>query len=346
MKNKKLISVIGAATGVAAGAVLVSAILVEFRDRRRLRASRTCATMGGSQATVLGQTVTSGLTAQSGIQGVTFPATDSNNIAAAKVNNILTLGAVTTSESAKLVNGNAVVTATGETAGVNLLNGLVKIDAVQSSVTTEFTAGTNGVATGSANTTFVGLHVLGANIPINVPENYTVNIGNIATLRLNNVDVENVPSGVAVMSNALDLTLLTPRPGGGAGTEIILNPSQVANMNVLTPSARQVLNGVAYASHVNVVIPHVAAAESGYTAELVQPRAGTENQVVTNATAAVYIPSILADRRDSSTSQKGVGVADERVNVTESFEIGKVNVLQRSDHGRRDRGHRLRAAPR
>ena len=282
------------------------------------------ANMGGSQAEVLGQTVTSGLTAQSGIQGVTFPSTDSNSIAAAKVTNILSLGAVTTSESATLVNGAAVVTASGETAGVNLLNGLVKIDAVKSSVTTTFTPGADGVATGDATTTFVGIHVLGANIPVSVPENYSINVGGLITLKLNSVNVTHLSDGVDVMANALDLTLLKPRAGAPIGTEIILNPSNVANMNVLIPGPA-VLSGIAYATKVSVAVKNVAAAESGMTAEVFMPRAGTENQVYTNNTAKVYIPNILSIGAISGT-ERGVA-SPTNAFVSEGYEIGKINVL-------------------
>jgi len=278
------------------------------------------ATMGGSQATVLGQTVTSSLTAQSRIQGASYPAAQSNNLASVHSGNVLSIGGITTGVAAKKVPGGAEVTAAGETAGINLLGGLVKVDAVQSSVTTDFI---DGVATGSAHTTFVGLHVLGANIPVDVPENYTIDLG-IATLKLNNVNVMNVPSGVAVFASALDLTLLKPRNGAAAGTEIILNPSQVDNV-LMVPVGPQVLNGVAYASHVSVVVPHVAAAESGYTAELVQPRAGTAGQWVYNRTARIYIPQVL-EVGAIGTSQKGTA-SPTLGQLTESYEIGKINVL-------------------
>ena len=315
--NKKLVAAIAAVT--VAGGLLVSGTASSATSPPPGLAYM--ATMGGSQATVLGQTVTSDLTAQSRIQGASYPAAQENTVASAHVGSVVSLGAVSTAVAAKKVTGGAEVTALGETAGVNLLNGLVKIDAVKSTVTTDFV---NGVATGSAHTTFVGLHVLGANIPIDVPENYTINIGNIAVLRLNNVNVQNVPSGVAVFASALDLTLLTPRAGGGAGTEIILNPSQVDNV-LMVPVGPQVLNGVAYASHVSVVVPHVAAAESGYTAELVQPRAGTAGQWVYNRTARVYIPKVL-EVGAIGTSQKGTA-SPTLGQLTESYEIGKINVL-------------------
>jgi len=278
------------------------------------------ATMGGTQARILGQTITSDLTAQSRIQGFAYPASNSNNVASVHSGTVLNLGAVTTNVAAKKVTGGAEVTAAGETAGINLLGGLVKVDAIKSTVTTDFV---NGVATGSAHTTFVGLHVLGANIPVDVPENYTVDLG-IAVLKLNNVNVVHVASGVAVFASALDLTLLKPRNGAGAGTEIIINPSQVDNV-LMVPVGPQVLNGVAYASHVSVTIPHVAEAESGYTAELVQPRAGTAGQTVSSNTLKIYIPQVLTIGA-IGTSQEGVA-SPTTGQLTESYAIGKVNVL-------------------
>lgn len=316
--KRKLIAVV-AATGIAGG-VLVGGTAT-FAAEGPPPGLAYMATMSGSQATVLGQTITSDVTATSRISGASYPASQENTVASARVNNVLQLGAVSTAVAAKKVTGGAVVTAVGETGGVNLLNGLVKVDAVQSSVTTTFV---DGVAKGVAHTTFVGLHVLGANIPIDVPENYTINIGNIAVLRLNNVNVQNVPSGVAVFASALDLTLLTPRGGGGAGTEIILNPSQVDNV-LMVPVGPQVLNGVAYATHVSVVVPHVAAAESGMTAELVMPRAGTAGQTIYNRTARIYIPKVL-EVGAIGTSEVGTASAS-LGNLTMGYEIGKINVL-------------------
>ena len=320
MNSKMLISLIGGA-GIVAGAVAGGATASSAAGYSGFV---FYANMGGSQVQVLGQTVASGATAQSGIQGVTFPATDSNSVANAKVNNVLSLGGVTTSESAALVNGNAQVTASGETTGVNLLNGLVTIDAVKSSVTTLFTPGANGVATGSANTTFVGIHVLGANIPINVPQNYTVTIPGVATLKLNSVAVTKLSDGVDVFSNALDLTLLQARLGEPSGTEIVLNPSNVANMNVLTPGPA-VLNGIAYATQVTAAVPNVAAAQSGMTAELLMPRGGTANQVQSNKTASVSVPQILSVGAVTS-SQHGATTIPQS-NLSETYEIGKVSVL-------------------
>src|SRR4051794_18104007 len=203
--NKKLI---GAAISIVAlaGATVVGSTASSAAPAPSLA---YMATMGGTQARILGQTITSDLTAQSRIQGFAYPASNSNNVASVHSGNVLNLGAVTTNVAAKKVAGGAVVTAAGETAGINLLGGLVKVDAIQSTVTTSFV---DGVATGSAHTTFVGLHVLGANIPVDVPENYTVNLG-VAVLKLNNVNVLHVASGVAVFASALDLTLLKPSNG-------------------------------------------------------------------------------------------------------------------------------------
>lgn len=317
MKSNKRLAAVFAATALAVGGTLVAT----SGSASAVVGNAYMAQMGGTQATVLGQTVTSSLTAESRIQGYTFPAAQSNNVAAVHSGTLLNAGAVTTSVSAKRITGGAEVTAAGETAGINLLGGLVKADAIQSTVTTDYV---NGTATGDAHTTFVGLHVLGANIPINVPPNYEINLGGIADLKLNNVNVVHVASGVDVFASALDLTLLKSRNGYSAGAEIIINPSQVVNVT-MEPVGPQVLNGVAYTSHVSVVVPHVAAAESGYTAELVMPRAGTNGQVITNNTARVYIPNVLTVGV-VGTNEKGTA-SETLGNVTMGYEIGKINVL-------------------
>jgi hypothetical protein len=311
--KKKIIGALGV-TAIAAGA-LVAASPASAADQFAYMAQ-----MAGSQATILGQTVESDLTANSRIQGNTFPNSSSNSIASTKIANALTLGAVTTSESAKLVTGGAEITSTGETAGVNLLGGLVKIDAVQTTVVTDYV---NGKATVNAHTTFVGLHVLGANIPVNVPENFEVNLG-IADLKLNTVNTTVLPNGVLVFANALDLTLLKPKATSPAGSEIILNPSQVANVNKSVVTS-PVLNGLAFATHVSVVVPHFASVESGMTAELVMPRTGTNGQTVTNHTAAVNLGA-LAKVGAIQTTENGLqttGVSS----VSMGYEVGKINLL-------------------
>jgi hypothetical protein len=136
--------------------------------------------------------------------------------------------------------------------------------------------------------------------------------------------VTQLSDGVDVIANALDLTLLKPRAGAPLGTEIILNPSNVANMNVLLPGPA-VLNGIAYATKVSVAVKGVAAAESGMTAEVYMPRGGTAGQTVTNSTARVYIPKILTIGAITGT-QSGVA-SPTNAFISEGYEIGKINVL-------------------
>jgi len=101
MSSKRLAAAF-AATIMAVGGALVAT----SGSATAVVGNAYMAEMGGTQATVLGQTVTSSLTAQSRIQGFAFPAAQSNNVAAVHSGTLLNVGAVTTSVNATNTVGN------------------------------------------------------------------------------------------------------------------------------------------------------------------------------------------------------------------------------------------------
>ncbi|WP_338184315.1 choice-of-anchor P family protein [Jatrophihabitans sp.] len=311
---KKVIAI--AATAAVAASVLTGAVGASGATVYSFYAS-----MGGSKVNVLGSTVTSGLTAQSTIQGTKIPQTNSNSLASVKVNGLLTLGAITTSETAKTITGGVEVDATGETAGVNLLGGLVTVDAVKTAVTTTLKGATS---TGVGKTTFVGIRVPGVTIPVDVPENFTVSIPGVLSLTLNGVQKTATANGVLVQTYALDLTLLKAHGNSPAGSEILLNPGEVGVANS-TKTAPVNMGGFAYGTQIDGTVTGVAKVHSGMTAEEVLPSVGTGGKTLVNSTAAVNAAPVLSLGAIESTATGSTSTTVASAQTT--YEIGRLNVL-------------------
>jgi hypothetical protein len=306
--------------GIAVGGVLAS-LLTAASGASAADVFSLYASMSGSKVNVLGSTVTSGLTAQSSIQGNQFPVTSSNSLATVHVNSLLNLGAVTTSESGKLITGGAQVTADGQSAGVSLLGGLITIQAVTTHVTTTF--GASG-ATGDAHTTFVGVHIPGVTLPVNVPPNFNITIPGIASLTLNGVQKTVTPTAVLVQTFALDLTLLQGNGSSPTGSEVVLNPGEVALTNS-TKQATYNLQGFAYGSQIDATVTGIAQAHSGMTAEVVMPTGGTGGNTVINSTAAVNAAPVitLGAIECTMTGSTSTTLASSQT----TYELGRLNVL-------------------
>lgn len=304
-----VVAAVAASVGVGATAVSAATVYPFY------------ASMGGSRVNVIGSTVSSGLTAQSSIQGITLPTSSSNRVANVAANGILSVGAITTSESATRTATGAQVVGTGQTAGVSLLGGLITIQAITTKATT---AVSNGTLTGSGSTQFVGLHIPGVTVPVNVPQNFTVTIPGIATLILNGAYVSHSAHGALVQTFALDLTLLNPNGNDPAGSEITLNPGEVAISDGGASSSYN-LGGFAYGTKIDAAVTGVAQAESGMTGEVVMPSGGTGGQTQTNSTAAIDVPQILQVGAISGTQvgSTSTSVAD----VQDGYELAGLNVL-------------------
>ncbi|WP_338178799.1 choice-of-anchor P family protein [Jatrophihabitans sp.] len=279
------------------------------------------ASASGSSVNLLGSKVVSGPTSQSTVSGDKFPNTSSNSLASAKVNGVLTLGAITTSESATRTATGVKVDSAGETAGVNLLSGLVTIDAVKTNVSTTLVGSTS---TGTAKTTFVGIHIPGVTIPVDVPENFNVTIPGVLSLTLNAVQKTTTPGGVLVQTQALDLTLLKPRGNAPLGSEIVLNPAEVGVANTTKTNPVQI-GGFAYGSQIDGTVTGVAKIHSGMTAEVVIPGSGTGGQTIVNSTAAVNAAPIISLGAIEST---GTGSTSTTVASSQTtYELARLNVL-------------------
>ncbi|NHA01615.1 hypothetical protein G5V59_22605 [Nocardioides sp. W3-2-3] len=143
------------------------------------------ANTGATYVKALGGTVSSDLTAASGISG--GPDTSSkNSTLSANAAGLLSAGAAETRTTATRNNArDLTVNSYARVAGVNLLNGLIKIDAVETDINT--IAKADGTHTVNGGTKFLGIKIAGVNLPATIPLNYGVSIPNVAAISLNNV---------------------------------------------------------------------------------------------------------------------------------------------------------------
>jgi hypothetical protein len=245
---------------------------------------------GGTKITAVGTTVTSDLTAESSIAGQS-PASDDNKVASVSVFNLAYVGAVQTSTTAVPVGDGFAVTSTARTANVNLLNGLIKVKAIE----TVATATSDGTSTPTAgvHTRFVDLNIAGKTYPIDLPDNTGITIPGIASVRLN-TEISGVKDDSALaMGTGLTVTLLKARGNIAAGAEIQLNPVFAYAFPTKRGDGAQ-LGGAGFGAYINAdVADGEINASTGILGGKPMPAAGTGGETLSNTTARVNIPGVL-----------------------------------------------------
>lgn len=290
-------------------------------------------TSGGTQINALGTTISSGLTAASNLSDTVVPASAQSGVAAVHVAGLLDVGAVNTGEQATAFGTGVKITAGAKIAGINLLNGAIKVDAIQS--TSYATAATvpvsaaypTGIALdGGTTTTFLNLSIGGQSYPVNVPANTTVTIPGLATVVINESSVDKSVPGktIRTMGTALHITLLKATGGAPAGAEIKLNPTQ-ALVVPTGPSDALPIGGFAYGTYIGVGVGDSVRVLSQPTGMVSLPSQGTGGQTYNVTTAAVHIPQV-ADAGVVSTSVNGSTVPGFADAATGS-QIAHVNLL-------------------
>jgi hypothetical protein len=278
---------------------------------------------GGTQINALGTTISSGLTASSNLAGNTYPATRGTAVAAVSVPNLVKVGAVTSGEVAEEIPGGVQIASTAETAGVNLLNGVIKADALK---TTAIATVVDGVAYGDASTKLVHLTLGNALIPIDVAPNTKIVIPGIASVVINERKVEYYANDAVVRARgaALHVTLLKAQGGAPAGAEIYVDPVMALFVPSL-PTDAEVVGGTAYGLFAGVgVAPNIKVIVQP-TGALNVPPYGTGNVPVTNNVAGVNVTNI-AKIGAVTTSMKAVSIPG-YAEVTTGAELAKVNLL-------------------
>lgn len=259
---------------------------------------RHLAYAGGTRLTAVGTTVNSDLTAESAISAKT-PGEASNKVASVKVSGLVQVGAVTTDVKSVASGIGFKTTSHAHTANVSLLNGAIKISAVDTTAVTE----SNGTdtPTASSKTEFIGLTIAGKKYPINVPENTGITIPGVANVRINASFTSTSGKSVVAQGAGLYVTLLKARNGVAAGAEILLNPTFSAVAQVTDRTGGYQLGGGGYGAYAFAHVGDAIEAQTGKLGVRVVPALGTEGKDASNTTANVSVPQLLSAKVIQST---------------------------------------------
>lgn len=280
------------------------------------------ASAGGTYVNVLGNTASSDLTAESDINGATYPAESSNTTAGAHVGTLLNVGAISTETTATKVDTTVTATSTAETANVSLLNGLIKVSAVK---TDTHATRTGTVLSGDSNSQLLGVTIKGKKIPANVNNNFGVKISGIASVILNEKQVDVVGGKITVTGSALKVTLLKKYEGSPIGTTITLNPTQAVLAPNEPSNGSLALGGYARGTYATITAGNTVTAVTGPTAYVATPPGGTFGYDVVNSTAAIKVPFILKTGVVQSTAN-GV-TSPTAADVTHTNKVVGVDLL-------------------
>jgi len=280
---------------------------------------------GGTLIRAVGTTISSDLTAQSAISGNFTPNSSTNRVSSVHVSTIANLGVVETSTTAANfgLNGGVRIHSHAKTAGLNLLNGTIRADAVETDV---ITTGVPGQPlTSEGVTKYVNLRIVGVELPVNIPKNYKVTIPGLATIVINASYSQELDGGVLTHTGyGLGLWLLNPYQGAPTGSTIILNPT-FAGMAPPVPVEQPTVGGYAYGTQVLASVGSDIKGQVGKTATVGVPPGSSGGKLARNTTATVKVPGVINLGAVTSTSQSFAepGYAD----VTTTNEIAGLNLF-------------------
>jgi len=277
---------------------------------------------GGSIIRATGSTISSDLTAQSYVAGITVPRQASNNVAVVEVGDVVRTGAVETLERVEAFEDGVRLSSFARTANVDLLNGLITADAVET-VNRTTASPTNGMQT-TANTTFVNLHIGNSDLPVNIGKNFVVKIPGVVTVIANGHEIIEEGGTIRSFSYGLKVILLDALAGIGARSVIFLNPT-FAGMAPPVPTDFPRLAGYGFGTRVHTTATSEIKIDSGRTANVSVPPGGTNDLVISNSTAAVKVPKIINTGAVFSTA-RGL-VMSNLGEVTTTNEIVGVSLL-------------------
>jgi hypothetical protein len=281
--RKKIIGVVTAA-GVAGS--MAAATLVGGAGAGASTQLAFFATASGSLVRAFDNTITSDLSAESTISTFNPNLSTSNTTASVTVSGLGTVNGIATSAASSQTLTTSKATAKSQIANVNLLGGAITIQGV---TTTAYSQIAGGVPSSAINTQFVGLHIAGVNLPLNIPKNYNVTIPGLASIALNASNVITVGGVTAAMGGGMIVTLLKPVGNNQAGATIDLAPVMTRVGDVDYENTGHTSMGSAYASKVNGNVGDLVGIRSDPTA-LVSVQPGKTTSV---SSAAVNLSSLL-----------------------------------------------------
>ncbi len=259
------------------------------------------AATGGTYIKVQDGLVNSDLTAQSSVTGGAKSSSSKNSTAAANVAGLLSVGAIETTTSANVntVAKTTTLNSWARTAKVDLLGGLIRVDALTTTIST--VGRSDGTASHTANTQFAGIKIVGVNLPLNIPKNYGVTIPGVASISLNMSIHGKVDRTAGTIGWALGVTLLQPTGGYPAGVTILVNPVN-QYLSEVDPSSGAGLSGTAYGTRVQADVGDQIQVISDPTARVGTPFGSSNGKTLTNSTLGVRIPGLLTTGVVTSTT--------------------------------------------
>ncbi len=243
----------------------------------------------GSRVTAASGVLVSDPTAVSYVQGITYPAANSNGVADAHVTDLLTTGAVQTSERAVKTDTGTQLVSHARTAALDVLNGLIKV-AVADTVSTATYDGSTLAA--STTTQLTRIRIVNVDLPVNIPQNYGVTIPGVARVMLNYNQVYEKNGTIVSSGAAIYLILLADHGNYPAGLSIVINPTYSA-LTTHLEGKPVIVGGTSFASRLTAHVADAIAINAGPSAQSNLGSNGTHGQTLTTSTAAITIPGVL-----------------------------------------------------
>lgn len=279
-------------------------------------------TSGGTQANLIGTLVSTDLTGASNLGGTAFSDSRSNGVASVSVPGLIKVGAITTSQVASPYGSDGLqVTSTAKIAGVDLLSGAIKVDAV---TTTNIARATPSGFSKDAHSELATLTIGGKAYPLSAPPNTKIEIAGLAEVVINEQVSNSGPSGIETKINALRVTLLKDFDGAKLGSTILLAPSTINILNG-SPSNAIPVGGFAYGTSVVVGAADARVAVPP-TAMLQIPAIGTGGKIYSNSTLNVDIPQGLLKLGAIESKISGLSNVGSSDAYAEN-QIARVNIL-------------------
>lgn len=242
----------------------------------------------------------------------------SNNTAKVDLGKVGQAGATVTNVESVDEDGVRSSVATSETAGVNLLGGLVTADALTSTSTASWDGNEYSA---DQNATLANLRVLGAEIDANPAPNTEIEIrlpgvGSIGKLELNKQEMREINGEFRVATTALKLSILSDNPLGlPTGTQVTIGQSRA---HLLQPQIGY-LTGSGFATQAKLLDGTIS---SGRTSAAGLACTGGTSR---NAAAAGELSGI-GDVGAAETTAQGE-VTEDAVSGTVTNEIAGVSLL-------------------
>jgi len=244
---------------------------------------------GGSQIRALNSTITSPLSAESTVLTPDAGVKDTNALASVTAQGVLSIGTIHTSAQTVAIPGGQQISAKAQAANVNVLNGLITASAVTTTTTIKRV---NGAYTITSRSSYTGLHIAGVNVPVNIPHNYSIKVGDIASVALN-TKASGVSGDAAVGIGAgLRVTLLQPSGSANTGDEIDVTPTFAQVAPDSSPTTGHSTVGSAYATKITAPVGSTISVRSDPTVPTTVYAFGTDGQTLVNSLAALNLAPV------------------------------------------------------